>query len=121
VLGGICLLLAGLGLYSVLALGAVRQTREFGIRAALGAQPAQLVALVARRVMLLVTIGLLTGGLLAAGVGTVLSSFLHGVSVLDPFTYLTVAVALTVIAFLAAWLPARRATEVDPLIALRAE
>ena len=121
VLGGICLLLAAIGLYSVLALGAVRQMREFGVRIALGAQSAQIASLVFRRVAILVSCGLLAGGGLAYAASQLVTSFVHGVDVIDPLTYATVAGALGVIALLAAWLPARRAMHADPMVALRSE
>lgn len=121
VLGGVCLVLATVGLYSVLALGAVRELREFGIRVALGAQGRDLVAIVVRRVALLVAAGGLVGAALAFGLSQLLGSFLHGVSPLDPLTYLGTLGLLALAALLAAWLPARRAAHVNPIVALRAE
>jgi predicted permease len=121
VLGAVCLVLAAVGLYSVLALGAVREMREFGIRVALGAQRADLVTLIVRRVGWLVAVGGLAGGALAFGLAQLLGSFLHGVSKLDPLAYLGTVAVLAAAALIAAWLPARRAARVDPLIALRAE
>jgi predicted permease len=120
-LGATCLLLAGLGLYSVLCLGAARQAREFGIRLALGAQQSQIASLLFRRVVLLTSNGLLLGGALAYGVSTVLQSFLHGVSAFDPPSYAVAAGVLVLAALLAAWLPARRAIRIDPIVALRTD
>ncbi len=121
VLGGVCLLLAAIGLYGVLTLGAVRQTREYGLRAALGAQRSDLVALIARRVVGLVLLGSLLGGGLAFTLTRLLQGFLHGIAAFDLATYGAVVLALSLVSLLAAWLPARRAAQVDPMIALRAE
>lgn len=121
VLGGVCLALAAVGLYSVLALGAVREMREFGIRVALGAQRADLVAIVVRRVAWLVAGGGLAGGGLAFALAQLLGGFLHGVGKLDPLAYLGTLALLALAALAAAWLPARRAARVDPMTALRAE
>jgi len=121
VLGGVCLVLAATGLYGVLALGAVRQQREFGVRLALGAQKADLVGLVARRVAWLAGSGAVLGGTLAYALARLLRSFFHGISPLDPLAYAATVLVLVLVAFLASWLPARRAARVDPLVALRAE
>ncbi len=121
VLGGLCLLLAAAGLYSVLSLGAVRQAREFGIRVALGAQRTHLAALVTRRVALLVGFGVLIGGALAFSLTRLLQGFLHGVSGFDPVTYAAIALLLATTAAAAAWRPARHAMQADPMSALRAE
>ena len=104
-----------------LALGTARQSREFGVRLALGAQPAQIVSLIARRVAALTGAGLLLGGALAGGTGRLLQSFLPGISPVDPLTYAAAALALAASAAAAAWLPAHRASRADPLTALRAE
>lgn len=121
VLGGVCLLLAAIGLYSVLALGTARQMREFGVRIALGAQSTQIAGLVLRRVGLLVGGGLLAGGVLAYAASQLVTGFLHGVDAVDGLTYLAVAVVLGGVALLAALLPTRRAVRSDPIVALRAE
>jgi predicted permease len=120
-LGGLCLLLAAVGLYSVIALGAVGQAREFGIRAALGAQRADLLALVARRVVWITAAGTLAGSALAVGVARLLQGFLHGVGSVDFATYGGVTVLLAVVSLFAAALPAWRASRADPAVALRAE
>ena len=121
VLGALSLLLAAIGLYGLLTLDALRQTREFGVRVALGAQRLDLVQLVARRVLRLVGLGLLLGSGCAAALAGVLRGFLPTVGLLDPVSYGAVAFALATVAFLAAWLPARRAAKADPIVALRAE
>ncbi len=121
VLGGISVLLAAIGLYGLLSLDGLRQAREFGVRLALGAQSRDLVALIAGRAARLVGLGLLLGGVLAAGAGTLLQDFLPLISPLDPTTYLTVVLLLGLIALAAMLAPARRATRVDPIAALRSE
>jgi ABC-type antimicrobial peptide transport system permease subunit len=120
-LGVISLLLAASGLYGVLALGLLRQTRDFGVRIALGAQSLDILALVFRRVAWIAGAGLVAGGLLAFAASRLLRGFLHGVAEFDPTTYGAVALVLAAVAFLSSWLPARRATRIDPVIALRAE
>jgi len=120
-LGAVCLLLAGIGLYSTLALGAARQTREYGLRLALGSTPAGLAALVARRAGRLVAVGAAGGVAAAWAAATLLRGLLHGVSATDPLVYAATAVVLLLITVLACWLPARRAARVNPLTALRAE
>ena len=117
--GGLALLLASLGVYGVLAFSIARRTREIGIRMALGANRAQVFALVLREGMWLVGIGLavgLAGGLYAS---QALKSFLFDVSARDPRTFLLVPALLVVVALLACYLPARRAIRVDPMVALR--
>ncbi len=117
----LALLLAGIGLYGVVAYSAARRTREIGIRMALGAQKASVVTLVLREGLRLVGIGLLIG-LGAAVVATrFLSTLLYGVSPTDPATFAVVALILGAVALLAGWLPARRAARVDPASCLRYE
>jgi putative ABC transport system permease protein len=113
--------LAAVGLYGVLAYTVVQRTREIGIRAALGASAASLVALVVRQGMLMTGWGLavgLGGGLI---VSRLLTSFLFGVGPSDPTTIAAVAGMMVAVALTACYIPARRAAKVDPLIALRSE
>ncbi len=117
----LALLLSIVGLYSLLALAVANRTRELGIRMALGAQQRQVFRLVVREGMLLVGAGLTVGILAAAALGRVLQSLLYDVAAFDPFTILGVAFLLILAAFLACVLPARRATRVDPVEALRAD
>ncbi len=117
--GGLALLLAGLGVYGVLAFSISRRTREIGIRMALGADRNRVFSLVIREGMWLVGIGL------ALGLGTgyyfaeSIESFLFGVNTRDLTTFASVPCVLAAVALLACYLPARRAMKVDPMVALR--
>ena len=117
----IALFLSMIGLYGALAFVVGQRTREIGIRMALGARSANVLRLVIGQGLRLVCAGLL-GGLLAAFAATrLMASLLYGVSATDPLTFTLVAAALVCVALLACWLPARRATRVDPMVALRCE
>jgi len=121
VFAGLALLLAAIGLYGVLAYQVSRRTREFGIRIALGALNSQVLALVLRRGLRLLALGLAFGLLGAITVGRVLGSLLYQTSSFDPLVFTGVTILLTLIALAACLLPARRATKVNPMVALRAE
>ena len=117
--GGLALLLAGLGLYGVMSYAVSRRRTEIGIRMALGAAPGRVVRLVLRRVALLVAAGVAAGagmGMLAA---RLVASMLFGLQPSDPATFTTAAVVLASIGALAGWLPARRASRIDPARVLR--
>ena len=120
-IGGLGLFLAVLGVYGVVSFSAVQRTREIGIRMALGGSQHDVLRLVLRQGFRLVITGLLVGFLAAWSVTRLLTRFLFGVSPGDPFTYVAVAILLGGIALLACWIPARRATHVDPSVALRYE
>ena len=120
-LSGLALLLAAVGIYGVLAYSVAQRTGEFGIRLALGARGADILKLVIGQGMRLVVSGLLVGLIASFGVTRLLGKLLFGVSTNDPRTFSVVALLLTAVALLACWLPARRATKVDPLVALRHE
>lgn len=118
---GLSLLLAGVGLYGVIAFMARQRTREIGIRMALGARPVDVLRLVVGRGMLL-SLGGVGLGLLGAWAATrVMGSLLFEVSATDPLTFGALALLMTGVTLLATWLPAHRATRVDPLVALRGE
>ncbi|HEY3662301.1 MAG TPA: ABC transporter permease [Chthoniobacterales bacterium] len=117
----LALVLASVGLYGVMALSVTQRTREFGIRLALGAPRQDVFRLALGRGLLLVGIGLAIGLLGALGAGRALTSLLYDVGSLDPVALLTAIVALSAVALLACWFPARRATRVDPIVALRYE
>jgi len=115
------LLLACLGIYGVISYGVARRTNEMGIRMALGAQPSQVALLVLGQGMKPVFGGLLLGIVSALWAGQLLGSFLFGIGARDPATISTVTILLLGVAALACWLPARRASRIDPMIALRDE
>ena len=117
----LALLLASVGLYGVMALGVTQRTRELGIRLALGAQRGNVLGLVLREGFGLVSVGLLVGLGAAWGLGRLLATVLYGVQGSDPLILGGVSAVLAGAALLACWLPARRATRVDPLVALREE
>ncbi len=117
----IALALASVGLYGVMALTVTQRTRELGIRLALGAQRADVFRLVLTHGMLLVCTGLIIGFLAAIGAGRGLQSLLYGVGGFDPAALSIALFSLAIVALIACWLPARRATRVDPMVALRAE
>src|SRR5205814_1472529 len=117
----VALLLAGLGLYGVLAYAVTQRTREIGVRMALGARPSQALALVARESAAVVGAGLLLGLGGALVSGRFIAGLLFGVGPADPAALAASLLVLAVVAMLATLLPARRAAQVDPAVALRAE
>jgi ABC-type antimicrobial peptide transport system permease subunit len=123
-LGGfacLALLLAAVGTYGVMAYSVADRTREIGIRVALGATRSMVLNQVLSETMKLAAAGLVIGGLAAQVLTRFISSMLFGVTSTDPATYLGVSFVLTGVALLASYLPARRATQIDPLVALRQE
>ena len=119
--GFIALLLAAVGIFGVLSYVVTQETREIGIRMALGARPSGVLRMVVGEGMKLTAAGMAIGLAAAFGVTRWMSSLLYGVKASDAMTFSGVAILLAGVAFLACWLPARRATRVDPLIALRHE
>ena len=120
--GLLALLLAAIGLYGVASYAVVQRTREIGVRMALGAQPATVLRLVLGHGLLLVGIGLGLGLLLAGALSSVIpEGLLPNVSARDPWTFAGTSLLLAVVALTASYIPARRATRIDPLIALRTE
>ena len=121
IFAGTALLLAAIGLYGVISYSVAQRTRELGIRMALGAQRTDVLKLVVREGMTLVALGVAMGLAASIGLTRLISSLLFGVSATDPLTFAALAFALGAIALLACLLPARRASLIDPMIALRAE
>ena len=119
--GLLTLLLASLGLYGVLSYGVSRRTQEIGVRMALGARRAEVMGSVLAQSTKLTAMGMALGLLGAAAVARYLSGMLFGVAPLDPMTFVAVAGTFALVMTLAAYMPARRATRVDPLVALRCE
>ena len=117
----IALILAAVGIYGVVAWNVTQRTREIGIRQALGATRQDVHLLILRQGMRTVLLGLFVGLAGAVAVTHTLSSLLFEVSALDPWTYVAVSALLGLIGFLACVIPARRATRVDPIVALRVE
>jgi ABC-type antimicrobial peptide transport system permease subunit len=120
-LGSLALLLAVAGVYGVKSYVVAQRTREIGIRVAVGARPADVLWLVLREGLSLTAVGLAIGLPLAALASLALSRLLYQVSPLDPFVFVVAPLTLAVSATIASWLPARRATRVAPVTALRTE
>jgi len=115
------LLLAALGVYGVVAYSVSQRAREFGIRVALGAQPAQIVGMVVGQNVRIVAAGLAIGLMIAIPLTRLLGGLLYQVGPNDPATFIAIAVILSAVAIVASYLPARRGTQVDPVVTLKAE
>ena len=121
IFGGLALGLAVVGLYGVKAYSVARRTREIGIRMALGAQAGAVLRMIMREGSIMLVSGVAIGLLLAVATAKIVSGILYGVGALDPVAFTVAPAVLTVAALVAMWLPARRATRVDPVQALHAE
>ncbi len=121
IFAGTALLLTAIGIYGVMAYSVAQRTNEIGIRIALGAAQSSIFRLVVGQAMLLVAISLAIGLAGAFAATRLLSSLVYGVGLWDPLTFGSIVLLISVVAFMAAWLPARRASRVNPIIALRAE
>jgi predicted permease len=121
VIGALCLVLAAIGLYSVMSYAVSQRTQEFGVRMALGASRLKVVRLVTRESLFLTIPGLCVGLLVALVVFRFFSAMLVGVSPTDPYTIAASALFLLVVTLLASYLPARRAMQIDPMVALRCQ
>ena len=121
IFAALALVLAAVGLYGVMAYVVTQRTHEIGIRMALGAKPADVLAMIIRQGITLTLIGIAIGVVAALGVTHLISSMIFGVTPYDPATFAGVAIILIVVALAACYIPARRAMQVDPMVALRHE
>jgi ABC-type antimicrobial peptide transport system permease subunit len=119
--GVVAMLLAAIGLYGVLAYGVTRRTNEIGIRKALGAPHGALIAMILRETGWLLLVGLAVGTAASAGSIRLITSRLYGLSPNDPVAFASAIAGLAMVGTLAAWMPAYRASRIDPLVALRHE
>jgi ABC-type antimicrobial peptide transport system permease subunit len=118
---GLALLLAVVGIYSVMSYAVSRRTNEIGIRVALGASRGEVLLLIVRQALLLALIGSVIGMVGALSLSRLMASQLYGVRPTDPVTFVAVAALLMIVSLAASYIPARRAMRVDPMIALRYE
>ncbi len=118
---GIALVIATVGIYGVISYSVARRSKEFGLRMALGARPTNILGLVLKQGVLLTGIGVVAGLIAALILTRLMASLLFGVTSTDPVTYLGVSVLLAAVAIIATYIPARRATQVDPIKILRYE
>jgi putative ABC transport system permease protein len=121
ILAAVALVLAAVGIYGVISYSVTQRTHEIGIRMALGANARDVLKLVVGQGMLLAGVGLAVGLIAAFAVTRIMSSLLFAVSATDPVTYFGLALLLGLIAFFACYIPARRATKLNPVTALRTE
>jgi putative ABC transport system permease protein len=121
IFAGLALVLSGVGIYGVISYISGQRTHEIGVRMALGAQPADVLRMIVGQGAGLAVIGVAIGAVAAFGLTRLMGTMIFGISAHDPLTFGGVAIVLSLVAVLACYFPARRATRVDPLTALRYE
>jgi len=121
IFAGMALLLAAIGIYGLMSYSVQQRTQEIGIRMALGAGRSEMLRLMMLQGLWLAGIGVTLGAAAAYGLTRLLAGLLFGVKAGDPLTFSTVSLALVAVAMLASFIPARRATRIDPIVALRYE
>jgi predicted permease len=119
--GGLALFIAAVGLYGVLSYTVARRTQEIGVRMALGAQPRDVVAMILKEIICLVCLGLALGIPLALVLGRFVADLLYGLTSTDPLTIVAGTMVMLIVTLLAGYVPARRASRVDPMVSLRCE
>jgi putative ABC transport system permease protein len=121
IFAGLALVLASIGLYGVMSFSVSQRTRELGIRMALGARGRDVFRIVLQQGFALVVCGVVLGLIVSLAVSRLLASFLYGIKPTDGLTFAVIPIVLTIVALIACYIPARRATKVDPLVALKYE
>jgi len=121
VFAGLGLLLAALGIYGVISYSVTQKTQEIGVKMALGASTGRVQMEVLRNTLRLAVIGVVVGSVASLGVSRLIASLLFGTSASDPVAYVGMAFAIAVVALVSGYLPARRASRMDPMVALRAQ
>jgi putative ABC transport system permease protein len=118
-LAALALVLAAVGIYSIMSYTVTQRTSEIGIRMSLGAEARDIMRLIVGQALKLVGIGILVGVIVALGATRVMTTLLYGITATDPLTFVSICLIIGAIALIASYVPANRATKVDPLVAIR--